>query len=622
MRSFIKFLESHNEIKVIEEPLDIELEIPHLAYLEVKKEDSKALLFTNPIHKNKIDNTESKLNIQTFNIPVLMNIFGSQRRLNLIATHYNCSSNFNSIESIADSIKSLLKPSIPQGFKAKFNKLKEFWSMRSVFPKTYKGTPECQSKVLLDDNIDLFSLPILKTWEEDGGRFITMGQVYTRSLDGEANNVGMYRLQVHSKNELLMHWQIHKDATHFFHEYKRANKPMPVSIAIGGDPLYIWCAQAPMPPRMFELMLYGFIRGKNPYLAKCISNELSVPNDCDIVIEGYVDVNNVAPEGKFGDHTGFYTPVEPYPIMRVHAITMKNNPIFLATVVGKPPLEDKYMGYMTGRVFLPLLKTSAHSLIDYAMPENGVFHNLIIAKVENNYPAQSLQMMHTFFGVGQMSFVKHAIFVSENAPNIHNDYEILCNHILDRISTKQLFVTMGNCDALDHACNDYAVSGKIGIDASGEKLTFSFETIDEHSLLRKLKNISNEIESIHIYPHKNPIVICGVKKCNISILSYAENIYDALRQYASFFVFVDDNNILSNYYMLIWRVVNSIDITRDLKIIDTCAFLDATAKTIVDGYNKEWPKDTLCSKNVLDILNEKNLLNGIDEKFYKKFGIL
>lgn len=639
MQDFIRFLESHNELKIIDTPLDIELEIPHLAYLEVKKKDSKALLFTNPIHKGentksnnemleklatKNDNKYSKEKMKKiqFNIPVLMNVFGSQKRLELIATRYNCKSRFQSIESIAFAITNLLQPSIPKTLKAKLLKLKELWAMRHVFPKKYKGKPLCQDRIYKAESINLFSLPILKTWHEDGGRFITMGQVYTRSLDGNSHNVGMYRLQIHSKNELLMHWQIHKDATHFFHEYKKANKLMPVSIAIGGDPLYIWCAQAPMPPKIFELMLYGLIRGKNPLMAKCVSNDLSVPYDCDIVIEGFVDTNRFAPEGKFGDHTGFYTPIEPYPIMQVKAITTKQNPIYLATVVGKPPLEDKYMGYMTERLFLPLLKTSAHGLIDYAMPENGVFHNLIFAKIATNYPAQSLQMMHTFFGIGQMSFVKHAIFVSEEAPSLHNDYKILCDYILDRISTEKLHVTMGNCDALDHACVSFAVSGKLGIDASGSILEHNFKDINEGELLKEMQNIANEIVSLHIYKHKNPIIICGVHKKDTPILDYAARFYEAFKQYSAFFVFVDEDNELTNYYMLVWRVVNSIDVARDLKIVSNCAFLDATAKGVLEGYNREWPKDTLCLESTIQYLKQKGLLNEIDSSFYKKFGIL
>lgn len=684
MQNFIKFLESHNELKIIDTPLDIELEIPHLAYLEVKKKDSKALLFTQPISKTPIylshtnissldskqqdnintqnltaiaphaitqhhtethvyatqdlynsNDLDSKMTytltrssndtqfcITHFHIPVLMNVFGSHKRLALIATHYNCKSVFSSLESIALCMKDLLNPSLPKGFKAKLKKLKELWLLRNIFPKTYKGAAPCQDKIFQGKEIDLFSLPILKTWEEDGGRFITMGQVYTQSLDGKSRNVGMYRLQVKSKNELLMHWQIHKDGAHFFHEYKQANKLMPVSIAIGGDPLYIWCGQAPMPPKMFELMLYGLIRGKNAELTKCISNELSVPHDCDIVIEGYVDTNHFAPEGKFGDHTGFYTPIESYPVMRVETITTKNNPIYLATVVGKPPLEDKYMGYMTERLFLPLLQMSVHGLIDYAMPENGVFHNLILAKVKTDYPAQSLQMMHAFFGLGQMSFVKHAIFLNPNAPSLHKDYKQLTDYILKRISTQQLFITQGICDVLDHACESYAKSGKLGIDASGDELSFHHQIIDSKTLLTKMQNIAQEIVSLHIYEHENPIIICGIQKNTKPILSYSRDFYDELHEYASFFIFVDSNNDLENYYMLIWRIVNSIDIARDLRIIQSCAFLDATAKSMIEGYEREWPKDTLCTKSILDSLAQKGLLNDIDDEFLQKFGIL
>ena len=664
MQDFIKFLEYHGELKIIDTPLDVELEIPHLAYLEVKKEDSKALLFTHPIYKKQSFHTLSQYDTnqqiiqknhiqahatththnkqnsmrnaflhchndekcneitENFTIPVLMNVFGSHRRLTLIATRYNTNASFHSLESIAHNIKNLTNPSISKGFKAKIQKIRELWLLRNIFPKKYKGTAPCQARVFQNDDIDLFALPILKTWEEDGGRFITMGQVYTQSLNGESQNVGMYRLQVKSKNELIMHWQIHKDGAHFFHEYKKTKKLMPVSIAIGGDPLYTWCGQAPLPPKIFELMLYGLIRGKRAKLTPCISNRLNVPYDSDIVIEGYVDTNYFAPEGKFGDHTGFYTPIELYPVMKVHAITTKQNPIYLATVVGKPPLEDKYMGYMTERLFLPLLQTSAHGLIDYAMPENGVFHNLILAKVQTNYPAQSLQMMHTFFGIGQMSFVKHAIFLDNDAPDLHNNYSVLTHYILDRISTKQLYSTKGICDALDHASESFAISGKLGIDASGVCLDFDFLPIDSMTLLQKMQTIAKEIQSLHIYQHKNPLVICGITKWDKTILSYAEKFHKEFHKYASFFIFVDSHEDLENYYMLIWRIVNSIDVARDLKIIESSAFLDATSKGILEGYDREWPKDTLCTQSTLHTLRDRGLLENIDSKLIKKFGIL
>ncbi|RDU59962.1 menaquinone biosynthesis decarboxylase [Helicobacter sp. MIT 14-3879] len=631
MYDLISFLQAHNELKIIDTPLDIELEIPHLAYLEVKKQDSKALLFTKPIHKVS-KNTESTQEILTFDIPVLMNVFGSFKRLELIATKYNTNRNFNNIESIAKEIKSLLNPTPPKGWRNLLAKLQDIYRIRHILPKNYRGNAPCQEVILQGDSINLFSLPILKTWEEDGGRFITMGQIYTQSLEthndtthhrrAPANNMGMYRLQVHSKQTLLLHWQIHKDGAHFFHEYKKANKKMPVSIAIGGDPLYAWCGQAPMPPRMFELMLYGLIRGKNPRLVSCISNTLRVPYDCDIVIEGFVDVNEFAPEGKFGDHTGFYTPIENYPVMQVSTITMRKKPVFAATVVGKPPLEDKYMGFMTERLFLPLLQTSVHGLLDYAMPENGVFHNLILAKIETNYPAQSLQIMHSFFGLGQLSFVKHAIFVDSNAPSLHSNYKILCDYILERVSVKQLFTTKGICDALDHASEEFGISGKLAIDASGQPLNFAFQNIDSKVLLEKMQSIASEIESLHIYPHKNPIILCRIKKREYPILFYAKRFYDELKEYASFFIFIDSNEDLQNYYLLIWRIVNSIDTARDLKIIESCAFLDATSKGVLENYTREWPRDTLCTHQVLESLQQKRLLEGIDSEFLEKFGIV
>ena len=615
MQDFIDFLISHNELKIIDTPLDVELEIPHLAYIEVKKTDSKALLFTNPTSKHR----------NLAKIPVLMNIFGSYNRLNLIATKYNSNTKFKDIESIAKFMKNLLNPKMPDTLFAKFTKLKELMSLKSVPPQRYKKKPVAQSRIYKDSNIDLFSLPILKTWEEDGGAFITMGQIYTRSLDSDKNalpnNLGMYRLQVKSKDELIMHWQIHKDGAHFFHEYKKAQKPMPVSIAIGGDPLYTWCAQAPLPPKIFELMLYGLIRGKRANMAKCISNPLYIPHDSDIVIEGYVDTNHFAKEGKFGDHTGFYTPIEDYPVLKVSAITTKENPIYLATVVGKPPLEDKYMGYMTERLFLPLLQMSAGGLLDYSMPENGVFHNLILAKVKSDYPAQSLQMMHTFFGIGQMSFVKHAIFLSENAPSMHSNFKILTDYILDRIDSKKLYLTSGICDALDHATKEFGISGKLGIDACGNPLSFNYEKIDSKNLLKLMQEIAPCIESLHIYEHKNPIIISGVRKIDKAVLEYRESFAKELCRYGGLFVFVDCNEDLSNYYMLIWRIVNCIDVERDLAIVDSCVFLDATSKGVLEGSDREWPRETLCNKEVLETLRNLKLLEGVSEDFLRKFGI-
>jgi 4-hydroxy-3-polyprenylbenzoate decarboxylase len=262
-----------------------------------------------------------------------------------------------------------------------------------------------------------------------------------------------------------MHWQIHKDSSHFFDQYQKAGKKMPVSIAIGGNPLYTWCATAPLPYGVNELLMYGLITKTPAELVKSLTTPLYIPKDVDYVIEGWVDTTQMRIEGPFGDHTGYYTLKEPYPVLEVSAITTKQNPMFLATVVGKPPLEDKYMGWATGKIFFPLLKTTAPDLLDYHMPENGGFHNLIIAKMQPHYKGHAKQFMHAFWGAGQMSFVKHAIFVDEKAPKLEN-YEALSRYVLDRFTPKSLFVSEGVLDALDHSSPEALVGGKLGVDAT------------------------------------------------------------------------------------------------------------------------------------------------------------
>lgn len=603
MKDVIAFLKSQGNLKVIDEPLDVELEIPHVAYIEVKKENSRPLLFTNPIYRAK--------NIE-YKTPVLMNIFANKTITRKIFA--------KEPDDIGNSIESLMKFKPPKGLLEKIKMLPTLLQLKNVFPKRLKGKGECQEVVLEGDDINLDDLPILKTWEEDGGRFITMGQVYTQSLDGKMQNVGMYRLQQLGSNKLAMHWQIHKDASNFFDQYRDAGVKMPVSIGIGGDPLYIWCGQAPMPHGMFEMLLYGFIRGKNAKLVKSITNDIYVPEDVDFVIEGFVDPNSFAPEGPFGDHTGYYTLVEDFPVMEVSAITHKKNPVFAATVVGKPPLEDKYFGWATERIFLPLLKPLAPDLIDYNMPENGVFHNLILAKMHHKYPGHAKQFMHAFWGVGQMSFVKHAIFVNSNAPHLE-DYSKLTEHILNRVSKEKIFISEGVLDHLDHSSPKQFVGGKLGIDATGEVVEKSVKEISEKELLAKMQSIDPTIRALKIFfAHTaNPITVIAVKK-ERSMLELASSL-EALREYISILIAVDSvNNDVENPYMLLWRVVNNIDATRDI-FLEPFIFIDGTNKNHLDGFTREWPKDANCTKEILDTLQEKKIID-IDEQFIRDFGLL
>ncbi|MGI7772645.1 menaquinone biosynthesis decarboxylase [Campylobacter coli] len=596
MKDFIKILKNNDLLKVYEEPIDVDLEIAHLAYIEAKKgEKGKALLFKNPIDK--------KLNKQ-YKFPVLMNTFCNEKALNLAFGR--------DYEEVAEEISKLTKLHIPTSFKAKMDFFMNLLSFKNIPPKRLK-----KNKALYDYEIlnSLEELPILKTWEDDAGKFITMGQVYTQNLDKTQNNLGMYRLQMSDKNELLMHWQIHKDGANFYHEYKNAGfKKMPVSIAIGGDPLYIWCSQAPLPKGIFELLLYGFIKKTPAKITPC-ENGIFIPYDSDVVIEGYVDLEEFKIEGPFGDHTGFYTPAELFPVMKVEKIYAKKDAIYQATVVGKPPLEDRIMGLGTERIFLPLLQTSVPDLIDYNMPENGVFHNLILAKIDAKYPAHAQQIMHAFWGVGQMSFVKHAIFVDKNAPSL-KDYDALIPYMLDRFNTKKILISEGICDQLDHASPNSCFGGKAGLDACEEIQVEELEILEDEKLLELFKTKVELLNLKQFYKESKSPIVCILLDKKEKI----EQSFDKLLEFKKHFrilVFLDAENKLENSYMLVWRVVNNIDAKRDIFIKEERLGVDASAKGEAEGYLRAWPKQTDCTKSVIEDLILRNILENNPDLFNK-----
>ncbi|EAJ8747679.1 menaquinone biosynthesis decarboxylase [Campylobacter jejuni] len=596
MKEFIQILKENDLLRVIEEPVDVDLEIAHLAYIEAKKgEKGKALLFKNPIDK--------KLNKQ-YKFPVLMNTFCNKKALNLAFGR--------DYEEVAEEISKLIKLHIPTSFKAKMDFFMNLLSFKNIPPKRLK-----KNKALYDYEIlnSLEELPILKTWEDDAGKFITMGQVYTQNLDKTQNNLGMYRLQMSDKNELLIHWQIHKDGANFYHEYKNAGfKKMPVSIAIGGDPLYIWCSQAPLPKGIFELLLYGFIKKTPAKITPC-ENGIFVPYDSDVVIEGYVDLEEFKIEGPFGDHTGFYTPAELFPVMKVEKIYAKKDAIYQATVVGKPPLEDKIMGLGTERIFLPLLQTSVPDLIDYNMPENGVFHNLILAKIDAKYPAHAQQIMHAFWGVGQMSFVKHAIFVDKNAPSL-KDYDALIPYMLDRFNTKKILISEGICDQLDHASPNSCFGGKSGLDACEEIQVEELEILEDEKLLELFKTKVELLNLKQFYKESKSPIVCILLDKKEKI----EQSFDKLLEFKKYFrilVFLDAENKLENSYMLVWRVVNNIDAKRDIFIKEERLGVDASAKGEAEGYLRAWPKQTDCTKSVIEDLILRNILENNPDLFNK-----
>lgn len=604
MQKTIELLKSKGELRVIDIELDIYLEIPHLAYAEVKKKDGgMAILFT-----NVIDRKSGK----KFDEEILMNVFGSYKRCELLFGR--------TIESVADEITKLLHMKPPSGFLNKISMASELFSLKNIFPKKLSKEGECQKIKYLDDAIDLYKIPVLTTWEQDGGPFITMGQTYTQSLDGEMVNLGMYRLQVYDKNHLGMHWQIHKDSSHFFDQYQKAGKKMPVTIAIGGDPLYTWCATAPLPYGVNELLMYGLIKKESAKLVKSLTNPLYIPHDVDYVIEGWVDTNEMKIEGPFGDHTGYYTLEEPYPVLEVSAITTNKKPTYLATVVGKPPLEDKYMGWATGKIFFPLLKTTAPDLLDYHMPENGGFHNLILAKMQPHYKGHAKQFMHAFWGAGQMSFVKHAIFLDEKAPKL-DSYEVISAYILDRFTPKSLFISEGILDALDHSSDEALVGGKLGIDATSANKVEAPMLLGDEELLVKVKELIPDTINLHQFMRrtKNPITVISVDKTK-NVKNYFEALIP-LSMHLRVVVFVDAHkNDIFNSYMLVWRVTNNMDALRDIYISGLMVTIDGTNKNALDGFERRWPDDVDCTQSVVESLKLKGVWD-LSEKLYEKFQL-
>ena len=605
MTKTIKLLKKNDELRIIDEELDIYLEIPHLAYMEVKKENGgKAILFTNVVDKK----SDTK-----FEEPVLMNVFGSYKRCELLFGR--------TIESVADEITKLLHMKPPSGLKGKISMASELFSLKNIFPKRLKGEGKCQQIKYLKEDVDLYKLPVLTTWEQDGGPFITMGQVYTQSLDGEMVNLGMYRLQVYDKNHLGMHWQIHKDSSHFFDQYQKAGKKMPVSIAIGGNPLYTWCATAPLPYGVNELLMYGLITKKPAKLVKSLTNPLYIPNDVDYVIEGWVDTDEMKIEGPFGDHTGYYTLAEQYPVMEVSAMTMKKERTFLATVVGKPPLEDKYMGWATGKIFFPLLKTTVPDLLDYHMPENAGFHNLILAKMQPLYKGHAKQFMHAFWGAGQMSFVKHAIFVDEKAPSLEN-YDSFGTYVLNRFTPKSMFITEGILDALDHSSPEALVGGKLGIDATAANIVEPPKLLGDTDLLKKVKRKIADATGLMQYMRNtnNPVTVISVNKTKTGKV-YFEAL-ESLKKNLRIVLFVDEEkNDITNPYMLIWRVTNNMDATRDVFVLDDMVVIDGTNKSAIDGFVREWPDDVDCTQSVVDSLKAKSLWD-LDDELLNKYQLV
>ena len=441
LREFIRALEEKNELRRIPFEVDPVLEITEFADRSVKR-GGPALLFEKPKGSSS---------------PVLINVFASMRRMELALQ-------VDSLQEVADRIVEFLEMRMPEGIMGKLKMLPKLAEMGAFFPKVVsKGA--CQ-EVILRDKFSLFDLPVLQCWPQDAGRFITLPLVFSRNPDTGKRNCGMYRMQIFDERTAGMHWQTHKQgAEHYRRNATAGRKRMDVSVAIGSDPATMYSAILPLPPDLDEMMIAGFLRQTPVEMVKCQTNDLEVPAHAEMVLEGYVDLGELRTEGPFGDHTGFYSLADEYPVFHVTCITRREQPIYATTIVGPPPMEDYYMGKAIERIFLPLMRLQLPEVKDIAMPPEGIFHNLILVKIRKSYPGHARKVMHSIWGTGQAMFSKVIVVVDEDV-DVQNYSEVAWKALNNIDPQRDIEFVLGPVDSLDHSSRLANFGSKMGIDAT------------------------------------------------------------------------------------------------------------------------------------------------------------
>jgi 4-hydroxy-3-polyprenylbenzoate decarboxylase len=597
LASFISGLESAGELCRVKEFVSPSLEITEIADRFVKN-SGKALLFEN-------NGTE---------FPVLINAFASERRICMAL-------GLNSLDEGGAEIEALLKK-LASPRETLVDKLKTLPALKKIsswIPKVIHGKGKCQEVVMAVP--DLSKLPVLTCWPEDGGPFITLPVVHTKDPETGARNVGMYRMQVFDKQSTGMHWHLHKGSAQHYSKYKSLAKKMPVSVSLGGDPIYTYVATAPLPENIDEYLFAGFLRRKKVELVKCLTNDLAVPADADFVLEGYVDPEeDLAFEGPFGDHTGFYSLAGFFPRFHVTCITHRRDAVYPATIVGIPPMEDGWIGKATERLFLVLMKnTLMQELVDMDMPVEGVFHNLALISIKKSFPGHGLKAMNALWGAGQMMFNKIMIVLDQEV-NVHNYKEVakLVSANVDPL--QDIHFIKGVADILDHSSRQYAFGSKMGIDAT-RKLTTEQQAdlppdqkvfLDRAKLTKEfpaIKGINDSLPSEGI-----DVLIIAVDK------SYRGQINEISRTMLSqktitgfkFIVFLDARTDIFNLHDVVWICGNNIDPMRDCYFIMSDGInypslvVDATTKTPgADQFEREWPDVIVMDDSTINKVNKK-----------------
>lgn len=441
LQEFIQVLEEKGELKRIKTEVDPELEITEITD-RISKAYGPALLFEN---------------VKGSELPVLINAFGSIERMAL-------SLQVDKLDDLAGEIIALLDiaDNVPKSLLDKVKVLPKLAQLSSFIPRTVKSG-SCQEVV--DMQPDLSKLPVLKCWPEDAGCFITLPQVYTKDPESGKRNVGMYRLQVYDDRTTGMHWHMHHDGAENYRKNCCLGKATEVAVALGGDPAITYAATAPLPKDIDELLFAGFLRKKPVDLVKCKTVDLEVPADAEIIIEGYVEPGERRIEGPFGDHTGYYSLADEYPVFHVKCITRKKNAVYPATIVGKPPQEDCYMALATERIFLPLLKFQLPEIVDMHLPMEGVFHNCVMVSINKSFPGHARKIMSSLWGMGQMMFAKFIVVVDADV-NVQNVSEVMWKVFNNVDPRRDTMIVEGPLDALDHSAPMPLMGSKMGFDAT------------------------------------------------------------------------------------------------------------------------------------------------------------
>lgn len=608
LNDFVLVLERNNELVRINRKVDTFLEITEIVdRISKSPGGGKALLFEN--------------NGTAF--PLLINAFGSKSRICMALGQPSLD---RAGEELEELFKQLSRPS--ENFLDKLKLLPLLSRLSSWMPKNKSGRGRCQEVVM--EQPDLAMLPVLTCWPADGGPFITLPGVVTRDPETGVRNVGMYRMQVFSQDTTGMHWHKHKTGARHYNAYRRLGIKMPVSVVLGGDPAYTYAATAPLPDQIDEYMLAGFLRKKKVELVRCLTNDLEVPEDADIIIEGYIDPSEeLVWEGPFGDHTGFYSLADWYPRFHVTCITHRRRAIYPATIVGIPPQEDAYIGLATEKIFLaPMRMTIIPELKNLHLPPEGVAHNLTLARIEKNYAGQALKTMNAMWGAGQMMFNKIMLVTDQDNP--WENMEEFVRKISENIDpVHDIVFSSGPMDVLDHSSSRFAFGSKMGIDAT-TKFPEELEDIIIDSVVPKASEFQNMIREISVIKTLETslldkgisVLILGIEKepnfhlPDLTMLLLNERAVQRVK----FILIVDSTLPVKNMDSVVWYVTGNIDPKRDCKIFEATNMhevphlvVDGTRKTVRDGFTRDWPNPVLSSPETISQIDSRWSEFGLGE---------